>query len=41
MHFRIFFWAEILLDLKKTPVSLNYREDNGAFLPIAPSYFTV
>ena len=32
---------KFLLDLKKTPVSLKYREDTGAFLPIAPSYFKV
>jgi hypothetical protein len=29
------------LVLKKTPVDLNYRQGNGAFLPIAPSYFKV
>jgi hypothetical protein len=39
--FVIFFGWKFFWSLKKTPVSLNYREDNGAFLPIAPSYFTV
>ena len=36
-----FLGRKFLLDLQKTPVGLKYREDNGAFLPIAPSYFKV
>jgi hypothetical protein len=32
---------EIYLNPKKTPISLKCREDTGAFLPIAPSYFKV
>jgi hypothetical protein len=31
-----FFWP-----LKKLPVSLKYREDDGASLPTQPSYFKV
>jgi hypothetical protein len=39
--FEKFLGRKFLLDLKKTPISLRYREEKGAFLPIAPSYFKV